>query len=91
MVITHRYSDRFTDEDYAAVLPEETDTVRQLFATGAVRQIWSRGDIKGACFLVEADSPADAEAVVATLPLAQKKMSNFQIIPLHPYVGFGPA
>jgi hypothetical protein len=33
----------------------------------------------------------DAETAVAGLPLAQKEMSSFQIIPPRPYGGFGPA
>jgi muconolactone delta-isomerase len=91
MVITQRYSAQFSDDDFAAVLPQETETVRELYAAGALRQIWLREDTRGACFLLEAESPHDAEAVVATLPLAQKEMSEFQIIPLRPYGGFGPS
>ena len=90
MVITQRYSDRFGDEDFAAVMPQETETVRGLYADGALRQIWLRDDTRGACFLLAAESLADAEAAVAALPLAQKQMSEFQIIPLRPYGGFGP-
>ncbi|WP_331744993.1 hypothetical protein OG762_48245 (plasmid) [Streptomyces sp. NBC_01136] len=90
MVITQRYSDQFSDEDFAAVLPQETETVRELYADGTLRQIWLRGDTRGACFLLEAESLSDAEAAVAALPLAQKKMSDFQVIPLRPYGGFGP-
>ncbi|MFI7386300.1 hypothetical protein [Streptomyces sp. NPDC049813] len=91
MVITERYSDRFGDEDFAGVLPEETETVRGLYAAGTLRQIWLRDDTRGACFLLEADSLHDAETAVAALPLAQKEMSGFQIIPLRPYGGFGPS
>jgi len=90
MVITQRYSDQFSDEDFAAVLPQETETVRELYAGGALRQIWLREDTRGACFLLEAESLQDAETTVAALPLAQKGMSSFQIIPLRPYGGFGP-
>ncbi|MCQ0023345.1 hypothetical protein M4914_10570 [Streptomyces somaliensis DSM 40738] len=90
MVITQRYGDRFGDEDFAAVLPQEVETVRGLYADGTLRQIWLRGDTRGACFLLEAGSTEEAEAAVAALPMAQKEMSEFQIIPLRPYGGFGP-
>ena len=76
--------------DFDAVIPQETATVRRMYADGAVRQIWLRGDTRGACFILEAESLPAAEAAVATLPLAQRDMSSFQIVPLHPYGGFGP-
>ncbi|MDT7726115.1 MAG: hypothetical protein QOI21_2691 [Actinomycetota bacterium] len=90
MVITQRYSTQFGDEDFAAVLPQETTHVRELYAAGTLRQIWLREDTRGACFLLEAESLNDAEEVVAAFPLAQKEMSEFRIIPLRPYGGFGP-
>jgi muconolactone delta-isomerase len=90
MVITERYEDRFGPEDYAAVLPEETARVRELYAEGTLRRIWLRQDVRGACFLLEAESPAAAEAVVGTLPVARRQMSDFRIVPLAPYGGFGP-
>lgn len=90
MVITERYTDRFTEEDFAEVIPEETEAVRRLYADGAVRQIWLRQDTRGACFLMEAASLDEAQDIVADLPIARREMSGFQIIPLGPYGGFGP-
>lgn len=90
MVITERYSDRFEEEAFAAIIPEETEAVRELYIEGIVRAIWLRGDTRGACFLLEAESLDAAEAIVATFPLAQKEMSEFRVIPLQPYGGFGP-
>jgi hypothetical protein len=90
MVLTERYLDRFTEDDFAAVIPAETDVVRCLYGEDALRQIWLRGDTRGACFLLEAESLAAAEAMVARFPLAQRDMSEFRIIPLAPYGGFGP-
>ena len=90
MVTTQRYSDRYSEEEFAAVLPEETEVARKLYAEGVLRQIWGRADGPGACFLLEAASLAEARAAVDTLPLARKEMSEFRIVPLRPYGGFGP-
>jgi muconolactone delta-isomerase len=90
LVLSRRYSDRFTAEQYAAHLPAETQRVRDLHARGVVRQIWQRDDLAGAAFLLEAQSMPAAQAVVGTLPLARLQMSEFTIVPLRPYGGFGP-
>lgn len=43
-----------------------------------------------AALVVEATSLQAAETAVDALPLAQRAMSRFTIIPLKPYGGFGP-
>lgn len=90
MVLSERFQDQFSDDDFAAVIPAETEAVREMYRDGALRQIWLRGDTRGACFLLEADSPETAQAAVDSLPMAQRRMSDFRIIPLGPYGGFGP-
>lgn len=90
LVLSHRYDDRFSPDDYAAHLPAETRRVRELYARGVIQQIWLRGDLAGAAFLVTARSLREARAAVDSLPLARLRMSDFSVIPLHPYRGFGP-
>ncbi|NKY48865.1 hypothetical protein [Nocardia vermiculata] len=90
MVITERFSNRFDESEFAAVIPDETQAVRRLYSNGVVRAIWLRGDTRGACFILEAESLSVAESIVATFPLTQKEMSEFRVIPLQPYGGFGP-
>jgi hypothetical protein len=90
LVLSHRYDDRFTTDDFAAHLPAETRRVRELYARGVIQQIWQRADLAGAAFLVTARSLREARAAVDSLPLAQRRMSDFSIIPLRPYRGFGP-
>jgi muconolactone delta-isomerase len=88
--LTERYTERYGEDDLAAALPAETEAVRSLYSEGSLRQIWLRDDAQGACFLLAADSLEDAEATVATLPMARQDLSEFRIIPLRPYRGFGP-
>lgn len=89
-VISRRRTEAFGEEDFEKVIPLETERVRKLYADGVVRQIWLRGDLPGACFVVEAASLDDAQAVVAALPMATSGLSEFEVIPLQPYRGFGP-
>ncbi|MBF6243883.1 hypothetical protein IU471_09850 [Nocardia elegans] len=91
MVLSRRRTESFTDADFEKVLPAETDRVRKLYLDGVVRQIWLRGDIAGACFTIEAADAEEANAIVAELPMAAAGVSEFTVIPLSPYRGFGGA
>lgn len=90
LVMSRRRTDEFGEDDFAKVIPLETERVRALYAEGVVRQIWLREDLPGACFVVEADSLEGAQAVVDELPMAASGLSAFEVIPLRPYRGFGP-
>ncbi|MCZ4517558.1 hypothetical protein O4220_03455 [Rhodococcus ruber] len=90
LVLSRRRVEQYSDEDFAAVLPAETDAVRALYADGVVRQIWLRGDVAGAAFVVEAENASVARSTVDALPMASSGLSEFTVIPLSPYRGFGP-
>lgn len=89
-VLSSRHRDRFTHEQYAEHLPAETQRVRELYSEGVIRQIWLRDDLPGGAFLLEAPSLPAARTVVDSLPLAHLLMSEFTVVPLRPYRGFGP-
>lgn len=71
-------------------LAAEVAYVRNSYAEGVVRQIWSRADVGGAVLLLETPSIEDATAIVSQLPLL---LSGFlqidKIVPLAPYRAFG--
>jgi len=80
--------DAFTPE----LMARESNRVRELYATGILRQIWRRGDIPGAAILWEAASEAEVRAALDSLPIAQAGMLEIlALVPLAPYPGFGPA
>ena len=85
-----RNYDRFTEDDFAPLLEAEAERARELYAAGTFRQMWGRLDVKGAVVLIEADSPAAAEAALATLPLNRKGMLDVTLVPMNGYRGFGP-
>ena len=90
LAITRRRTEIFSAEDFDAVLEPEAERVRELYAAGSFRQAYSRGDIPGAVLLLEAADAAEAERIMASLPFAQKGMSDVELIELRPYRGFGP-
>lgn len=90
LVMSRRRVEEFETADFDKVLPAESERVRELYAAGTVRQVWLRGDLAGACLLVEGEDQASVEAMVATLPMAASGLSEFTVIPLGPYRGFGP-
>ncbi|WP_354526967.1 muconolactone Delta-isomerase family protein [Nakamurella sp. UYEF19] len=90
MVLSRRLAESFPPEEFDKIIPAETARVRQLYADGVVRQIWLRGDAAGACFLIEAADLEVAQQTVDELPMARSGLSEFTVIPLTPYRGFGP-
>lgn len=90
VVLTRRRTEVFRDADYTPErLTAETAAVRQLYAEGVVRQIWHRGDIGGACLLLEVASEADARERLGKLPLFAAGMQEAVcVVPLNPYRGF---
>jgi hypothetical protein len=92
MVLTRRRTESFNDADYTPErLEAEAEGVRRLFMAGAVRQIWNRGDMGGACLLVEAEAEDEVRSALDALPLFKSGMQETVfIVPLRPYRGFGP-
>ncbi len=69
----------------------EFETVRRLYTDGLVRQIWLRGDVRGACLIVEATSTDEVAAKLNALPLVRAGfLQPPMIVPLRPYSGFAP-
>jgi hypothetical protein len=88
--LSRRRDDRFTDAEFAALVDAEIAQARTLYADGFIRQIWHRGDVPGACILLEADSLEHACERLHTLPLIRAGMLDVSIVPLVPYAGFSP-
>lgn len=90
LAIVRRLTERFTQTQFDALLDDEAEGVRRLYADGIVRSAWSRSDLLGACLLLECESLEAAQAALDTLPLFARRMVESQLIPIKPYRGFGP-
>lgn len=90
MIVSRRRIESFSDAEFTGLIEQEFEQARALYTDGFIRQIWRRGDLAGACILVEADSEERARERLNTLPLYQAGMIEFSLMPLKPYAGFGP-
>lgn len=70
------------------ILPAETHHAWELYKSGAIREIYFRGDAQGAVLVVEAADKADAEQMAASLPLVKAGFAQVQAIPLLPFTAW---
>ena len=91
--ISRRLVDQFPASAFTPELvAAETARVRQLYASGILRQLWRRGDTTGASILWEAASALEVRSALESLPLYQAGLLELvSLIPLEPYPGFCPA
>jgi hypothetical protein len=73
-----------TPQQIMAVIPAEIRATVKLYLDGKIRQWYSRGDGKGAVFVVDAKSEEEARAIMETLPLAKEQLMDDQYIPVGP-------
>ena len=92
VTISRRRTDAFPAEAFTLELVEaEAQRVKELYATGLLRQVWKRGDTPGAVIVWEAGGEAEVREAVASFPLYGAGMLDLvALVPLEPYAGFGP-
>jgi hypothetical protein len=73
-----------TREQVMAVMPAEIQETVQLYLNGKIREWYSRGDGRGAVFLLDTGDVAEAEAIMEDLPLAKQNIMD------HEYIAVGP-
>jgi|HubBroStandDraft_5_1064220.scaffolds.fasta_scaffold236663_2 muconolactone delta-isomerase len=91
--VSRRRTDAFPPEAFTPELVGgEGQRVKELYATGLLRQIWKRADAGGAAILWEAANEAEVRQAIESLPLFKAGMLEVvAFVPLEPYAGFGPA
>src|SRR4051794_28709802 len=73
-----------TRERVMSVMPAEVGETVQLYLRGKIRQWYSRGDGRGAVFLLDAKDVAEAGAIMEDLPLAREDLVDHEYIPVGP-------
>jgi hypothetical protein len=73
-----------TREQVMAIMPAEVRQTVQLYLDGQIREWYSRGDGRGAVFLLNTKDVAEAHTLMEALPLAQQKLMD------HEYIAVGP-
>jgi len=77
-----------TGEAYTPHLEAEARRVWELFQGGSLREISFRLDERRAVLELECASTKEADELLATLPLVEQGLIEFELIPLRPYPGF---
>ena len=92
LTLSRRRTDAFPPEAFTPeLIAAEAQRVKELYMTGALRQVWKRGDTPGAAIIWEATSEAEVREAVASLPIFKAGMLELStLVPLEPYAGFGP-
>jgi muconolactone delta-isomerase len=91
LTLSRRDTETFSEAEFAPRLEDEAQRARTLYSQGFIRQIWHRGDLPGACLLIEAPDENAVRKTLATLPLVEAGMLTIDaVVPLKPYGGFGP-
>jgi len=73
-----------TPQQIIAVMPDEVRATVNFYLDGKIREWYSRGDGKGAVFLVDAKTEEEARAIMETLPLAKEHLMDHEYIPVGP-------
>ena len=66
------------------VMPAEVRETVQLYLNGKIREWYSRGDGRGAVFLLDTKDVAEAHTIMDGLPLAKENLLD------HEYIAVGP-
>jgi hypothetical protein len=91
MVMLTYYPEKAATPAPSDLSDAEFEKVRGLYSDGMVQQVWLRGDVRGACMIVEGPSLEQVSNSLNTLPLAQAGfLQPPTIVPLKPYSGFAP-
>jgi muconolactone delta-isomerase len=72
----------------AELAKAEARRVWELHQQGAIRELFFRADEPAALLMLESADIAEARAVLASLPLVQTGLIEFEVIPLRAYPGF---
>jgi hypothetical protein len=73
-----------TREQVMGIMPTEVRHTAQLYLGGKIREWYSRGDGRGAIFLLDTRDVGEASAIMDDLPLAREGLIDHEYIPVGP-------
>ncbi len=77
-----------TAADFAPYLKAEAQRVWDLQQAGVIREVYFRADQHTAVLMLECATLEDAQAALNSLPLVERGLITFELVPLKPYDGF---
>ena len=76
-------------EQIMKLMPAEIRATVRLYLDGTIRHWYSRGDGKGAVFILDTKDEGEAHAVMEGLPLSAENLIDHQFIPIGPLMPLG--
>jgi len=70
-------------------LPQELAATINLYLQEKIRTFYFRKDRPGVVFIMECQSVQEAKEILATLPMVQEKLLDFDLIPIGPLMPLG--
>jgi muconolactone delta-isomerase len=77
-----------TAEQFKPHLKAEAARAWELHQEGVIRELYFRDDARSAVLVLECADVREAWQILATLPLVQAGLIEFELIPLRAYPGF---
>ena len=77
-----------SSDAFAPHLEDEARALWALHQSGIVRESYFREDRQTAVLVLECESVTHAQQILSGLPLVQRQLIHFELIPLKPYSGF---
>ena len=78
-----------TEEQSSRIFPNEVPATLKLYLDGKIEQFWLRDEMKGAVFLLNVESVAEAETLLGALPLTKEGLHDFDLYPVGPLLPLG--
>ena len=78
------FTRKATPNVWRPILPTEMRETARLYLSGKIDQWYVKQDQSGVVFIMNMTDPEEAHELLANLPLGQRGLMEFQIIPLGP-------
>lgn len=78
-----------TQEQSDRIFPAEVPATLKLYLDGKIEQFWLRDEMKGAIFLLNVESVAEAENLLKELPFTKENLHTFDLMPVGPLLPLG--
>ena len=88
IIAIEKEAEGLNKRDFVPHLRDEAEAGWKLYKEGVIREMYFREDRPEAILILECKDLEDARERLEELPLVQKGLISFELIPLKPYHGF---
>lgn len=88
IIAIQKESPHLNKRDFVPHLRDEAIRGWELFKEGIIREMYYKDDKFEVILILECENETEATQKLSTLPLVEKGLIEFELIPLRPYHGF---